>query len=466
MKVLQVEFNELSPRLLDQFMAEGQLPNFRRFYEASNVFTTDARAEPPNLEPWIQWPTVHLGVSHLEHGLRHLGVTRSEEDVAEGRAPRKAVAEVASDAGLRVGVFGSMNIPYRRLSGFYLPDPWNTAAEVQPASLRPYVRTVGAMVRDSSRTDGSTPDAGVLAFGLFMLRHGLTPATVKVVAEQLLAERRDAGVRWRRASVLDWIQYDVFRNYAARERVQFGTFFSNSTAHYQHYFWRHMNPEDFETPPEPEDHPSYADAVRYGYRSMDRILGRILDDFPDAVLVLCTALSQQPWTTATKQTYRPRDWDAVLRLAGWSSDTVEVQSIMAEEFVARFPTEAEAVRALEDFGRLTVEGSPLMQFNREGNALVGGCAINRAGVLDTSIDGAADGNRPAMGEVFAPIHTVRSGRHSSQGALWFRNGTHVVHEQPVDLEDVAPTVLELLGVDVPSSMTGSALPIGQVTAGS
>ena len=65
MKVLQVEFNELSPQLLAEFMAAGTLPNFRRFYETSQVFTTDAHAEPPNLEPWIQWPTVHLGVSHL-----------------------------------------------------------------------------------------------------------------------------------------------------------------------------------------------------------------------------------------------------------------------------------------------------------------------------------------------------------------------------------------------------------------
>ena len=78
MKVLQVEFNELSPQLLADFMAAGSLPNFRRFYETSQVFTTDAHAEPPNLEPWIQWPTVHLGVSHLEHGLRHLGATPAD----------------------------------------------------------------------------------------------------------------------------------------------------------------------------------------------------------------------------------------------------------------------------------------------------------------------------------------------------------------------------------------------------
>ena len=70
------------------------------------------------------------------------------------------VAQVLSDAGFRVGVLGAMNVPYGELSGFYVPDPWNTAVAPQPASLAPFVRTVGAMVRDSSRTGGETPMPG------------------------------------------------------------------------------------------------------------------------------------------------------------------------------------------------------------------------------------------------------------------------------------------------------------------
>jgi hypothetical protein len=202
--------------------------------------------------------------------------------------------------------------------------------------------------------------------------------------------------------------------------------------------------------------------VLFGYRSMDRILGRMLADYPDATLVLCTALSQQPWTTATKQTYRPRDWDAVLQLAGLTSRDADVHSIMAEEFVVRFPTEEEAVRGQEAFDRLRLGSSPLLQFNREGDALVGGCAINSAGATEQRITGTADGSEPLMGDVFTPIHTVRSGRHSSEGALWFRTGEHVLHEEPVALEDIAPTVLSLLGVQPPDHMTGSVLPIDRL----
>jgi hypothetical protein len=133
---------------------------------------------------------------------------------------------------------------------------------------------------------------------------------------------------------------------------------------------------------------------------------------------------------------------------------------MAEEFVVDFPTPAAAVRAHEAFDGLTLDDGPLMQFTREGSALIGGCAVNRAGATDARIRGTADGSEPPMGDVFVPIHTVRSGRHSSDGALWIRTGQHVLHDEPVDLESVAPTVLALLGVPKPRHMSGDVLPIG------
>lgn len=461
LQVLQIEFNELSPELLNRFMSDGRLPNFRRFYEASDVFLTDSRAEAPHLEPWIQWPTVHYGVSHLVHGLRHLGVTDTPAIGATDAEQSSLVplAKVLSDAGVRVGVLGAMNVRYENLEGFNVPDPWNTRSRATPDYLSPYVHTVGTMVRDSSRTSGESPGAGLPAFAAFLLRNGLSAGTVRMLLRQLVAERRDPGIRWRRATALDWLQYDIFRRLVTRERVQFASFFSNSTAHYMHYFWRHMDPHGFVTAPDPEDHPSLGRAVLFGYQSMDRLLGRIMKDFPDARLVFCTALSQEPWTDATKQTYRPRSWDAVLRLAGYSAAEVDVTPIMAEQFVVHCKTVVAAREAKDALSRLTVDGAPLMRFDLEDRALVGGCAVNHAGAVSSRIAGTADSSRPLLGDVFVPIHTVRSGRHSSEGALWLRTGRHAVHPEAVDLEDIAPTVLNLFGVPPAQHMSGRVLPL-------
>ena len=61
--VLLLEFNELSPRLMDQLMAAGQLPNFKILHDESEVYVTGAVEKHPYLEPWIQWITVHCGLA-------------------------------------------------------------------------------------------------------------------------------------------------------------------------------------------------------------------------------------------------------------------------------------------------------------------------------------------------------------------------------------------------------------------
>lgn len=447
-KVVLVEFNELSPALLTRFMSSGDLPNFRRFYESAAVFTTDADAQEPYLEPWIQWPTVHLGMPHEEHGIRHLG--------DQGSADYPPLGQVLSDQGIRVGVCGSMNVRYDGVNGFYLPDPWNSRSPASPASLLPFQRTVSLLVQESSK-NGASHGARLPAFGAFMARNGLTPATAAGLLRQLVAERRSPEVRWRRASCLDSLQYDLFRRLVRRHDVQFATFFSNSTAHYQHYYWRNMEPSQFTTAADATDGESLRDAIRFGYQSMDRLLARFMSDFPDAVLVLCTALSQEPWRDATKMTYRPRNFDALLQFAGVEATVVGVEPVMAEEFIVRFGSESAAIEGAERFAALTVEGEPALKFVREGDSLVGGCSLQRPGVLDRTIAG---GRTPRLlGDLFHPVHTVRSGRHHPEGALWFRTGSHLRQEQPASLIDIAPTILQIFSVDPPAHMRGKVLPL-------
>src|SRR5262249_48369701 len=126
-RLFLIEFNELCPSLLEQFIGEGELPSFRRFYESSTVFTTDAGETEPNLEPWVQWPTVHSGMTFAEHGIFHLGDGKN--------LGRKCIGELLSDAGVPVGICGSMNLNYRTLNGYVLPDPWDKEGAPSPEWL-------------------------------------------------------------------------------------------------------------------------------------------------------------------------------------------------------------------------------------------------------------------------------------------------------------------------------------------
>jgi hypothetical protein len=97
-------------RIATRLHGSRALLTFSGFTSPPTVYTTDAEEEEPNLEPWIQWPTVHSGMPFREHGIFHLGDGR--------KLDQKCIAEVLSDAGVPVGVCGSMNLNYGMLNGY------------------------------------------------------------------------------------------------------------------------------------------------------------------------------------------------------------------------------------------------------------------------------------------------------------------------------------------------------------
>lgn len=447
-----IEFNELSPTLLARFIDRGLLPAFEAFRRDSLVYTTDAGEDPPALEPWIQWPTVHSGLPYREHQVFALG---------EGRRKLRTplLGDVLSAAGVTVGICSAMNMSYGSLAGYVLPDPWDVEGQAHPASLQTYYRTVAAAVQESSR-HGLPPRRELARFALFLLRNGLRPGTVWSAVSQLVAERRTPELRWRRASVLDELQYDVFRHLNRRHQVEFASFFSNSTAHYQHYYWRNMEPEVFEAPPSDVDSPSLAGAVLHGYRSMDRLLARFMADEPEALLILCTALSQEPWVDTTKQTFRPRDFAALFAFAGIDIDPGAVKPMMAEQFQVELPDAARAARAEAALNDLTIDGQRVLTVQRTAATLQAGCMSARAVTAGEEVRRALDNATRPFHELFYPIHTTRSGRHHRDGVLWIRTGEHRTFPERVPLTDVAPTVLARFGVPQPDYMQGRALSIG------
>ncbi|MCS6850636.1 MAG: hypothetical protein NZ700_05645 [Gemmataceae bacterium] len=452
-RLIVLEFNELCPALLTEFMGRGWLPNFRRLYESSIIVTTDAGERYPYLEPWIQWPTVHTGLTYAEHGVFHLG----DGD----RLPHPGVGDILSAAGVRVGIFGSMNVHYRSINGYYLPDPWTRQPVTTPEWLTIAHETIARQVQESSR-----PEAGSLRtmarFGLFLLRHGLSGDTVGRIAGQLLRERLVPALRWRRPSVLDHIQYDLFRHLNRRFAVDFATLFCNSTAHYQHYFWRNFQPEQFTVPPPPTDHVSLTGAIRYGYESMDALIGKVLADYPKTVVVLCSALSQQPWSDTTKCTYRPKDFGTFLEFARVSVTDGVIKPVMAEEFHFDCRDVATAERAERRFQELYLADRPLMRVQREGSSLFLGCAITDPTLAQGEVRRQSDGASRPFGDLFHLVHSMRSGRHHPDGVLWLRTGHHRLVPGRRPLIDVAPTLLQFFGVAPPSYMSGT--PIEEVRA--
>ena len=144
-RVLFLEYNEITWTLLDRFIGQGKMPSFARIKEEGTWGTPVSPDLSPHLNPWITWVTVHTGVPHDVHGADVL-----EQPVESIHAKRSW--QLAADAGLKVGVFGSVtSYPPEDNLSFCIPGPFAPGPETHPASLMP----AQALNRVATRSDGS-----------------------------------------------------------------------------------------------------------------------------------------------------------------------------------------------------------------------------------------------------------------------------------------------------------------------
>ena len=443
---------------METFIDQGYLPNFKKLRDQSQVFTTDAEEVAPNLDPWIQWVTVHCGQSFDEHGIFHLGDGH--------KLAVKSVWDILAANGKTVWVCGSMNIKYDEpVRGAVLPDPWSVGTAPSPGNLDAYYKFVQRNVQEYTNDRVPLSKGDYLRFMSFMLLHGLSIRTIKSIVRQLWSERRTGKGKWKRATILDKLQRDVFRHYFRALRPQFSTFFLNSTAHFQHAHWRNMDPAPFKIKPSGAEQAEYQHAVRYGYEEMDSIVGDIVEMAPrNAVIILATALSQQPCLIyediGGKTFYRARTFEPLLEFAGIKR-CQSVEPVMSEEFHLRFANEADAAAAAERLAALRVAGRVAMQVEQRGTDVFSGCIIYSQLEHDAVLGGGNNGESTPFFRLFYQVESLKSGMHHPDGILWIRNPElpAQVHVEKVSLRDVAPTLLSLFGVDKPEYMHGEVLPV-------
>jgi hypothetical protein len=442
--LILLEFNELCPTLMDTFIKQGFLPNFARLRDEADTYVTDAGEDPPNLNPWIQWVTLHSGQTFAQHGVFHLGDAAS-------RNVRMLWDEVSA-AGHENWICGSMNIATQPgFRGSVLPDPWDAATEACPRKLDRYMKLVRAYVFE--HTSGKRPvTVGTIAhFAWFMLRNGLSFGTVWRIARQLLDERAHDS-SWKRASILDLLQFDVFRSVYGRKKPLLSTLFFNSTAHYQHAFWRNMQPDLFTIKPSAAEQESKANAVLYGYQSMDRLLGKVFKlAGDDTVIAFATALSQQPclgWESDGGKTfYKPHSMEKALQFAGIDPSTCRIEPVMSEQFHLRFADDAAAASANAVLETVKLDsGVSVFGSRLEGSSVFMGCRI--FGELPAGVRVAAGSRECGFNELFYQIEAIKSGMHHRDGMLWIRSPgmRGHAHDGKMPLTNVLPLLLEQMGL--------------------
>ena len=117
MKLILLELNEINFDYVKQYIESGEkLENFKKLLSGKSIFTS-AEKEYCNLEPWIQWVSVHTGKTFEEHTIFRLG------DIIN--ASEKQIFEKVEDAGFKVGAISPMNTKNNlKDPSYFVPDPW------------------------------------------------------------------------------------------------------------------------------------------------------------------------------------------------------------------------------------------------------------------------------------------------------------------------------------------------------
>jgi len=436
-----LEFNELCDNLMAEFIDSGELPNFERFKNASIVYTTDAEANGSALNPWVQWVTVHTGISHDTHGVARL----NEGEKAAG----SFIWDKLSRDGLSSWICGSMNTSYQSdFKGNLLPDPW---AE----SIRPYPPGKFDAYHDyvSQSVIGHSSDSKVspYSFIAFLLKSRVRLDTIYKLVCQLVHERINPEIKWKRASLLDLIQYDIFRNVFVKDSPNFSTFFLNSTAHYQHHYWAEMRKlNDSSTVHKSKR--GVGTSILHGYKTMDNILGKAMQlaKEKNADILFCTGLSQVEYVASEegqRHYYRIHSFDKLVEKFDCCK-SAQYSPVMAEQFHLSFSSESEAEKCAEFLKAVEMEdnsafhagssSNSVFLITTKGNKVYAQCACTKRVKQGARYVIRKTGEVCDFGEMFYRMPDVKSGKHDPLGMLWIYEAgkSHEIINEPVKLEFV------------------------------
>jgi hypothetical protein len=459
-KVLLVELNEVTWDLIDPFIAQGKLPTFARLKREGSWATPTSVDLPPQLDPWITWTTVYTGHTQARHNVFFL--QQPPESIGAQR-----IWEICHDEGLSVGIYGSLcSWPPRQVNGYYVPDTFAQDTATYPENLRPIQElnlTYTRSVRLPSDEDGLWFKAKL---GAKLVALGLRPETIARIISQLARERVRPEVKWQRVALQPFVNFDFFSRLYRRHQPAFATFHTNHVAHYMHTYWKAMQPELFPQQTTNAEARVYGRAIEHGYRAADELLKRMLCLVDkNTVLVIASSMGQKPFISDLEET-RPirqlRSPDHLLSVLGFES-RARALATMSDQFniYADTTETCDAVfNALQSayvdrpdqemFHAYTVDNTitvTLNAFVKEGES--SRCFFPH---LETN-------NSFLYEDLVYNSGSVKSGCHDPQGVLMLY-GAGIQRGKELaacNNLDIAPTLLDLLGLRAPVDMQGRVL---------
>lgn len=330
-RLLFLQLNELNFEDIAAYAAQGKLPHFAELFARQGYVQTSSESDHENVNPWIQWPTVHTGLDYADHGVFRLG------DIVHTSHPH--IYEVLEKHGVSVAALSPFNARNNtRKARFFVPDPWTKTTFSGSNDLR-YLYDALVQITDDYAKGTVVLKAmlNLLRGALPNLRFASLLPLLHATGEYSLRKRK-----WWRAIVCDRVLTDTFMRHWRIDKPDFATLFLNGGAHLQHHYL-FSSPVYSGERRNPEWHvPADADPLLDILQCYDRIVGDLLALTKNDRLIIATALHQ---AAHERETYYYRLDNHVALLDAIGIRYVETYRLMTEDFVIRFENENSAKQA-------------------------------------------------------------------------------------------------------------------------
>jgi len=244
MKTIVYEMNEVPKKIFDFYANAFPNSAFFKIRKNSKLFLTHT-ADVGHLSPWITWPTMHRGVSNIDHTISDLG-----QDLTYVNKDFPSVWEILAQSGRKVGVFGSLQsypLP-KNLENyeFYLPDTFAAGNECYPSEINDFQAFNLSMVKINGRNvSKSLVVKDTAKFLMRAKKLGLSFETFKKIGFQVAQEQFNADRVVRRRTSQAEIAFDLYFEQLQKNLPDISFFFTNHVASSLHRYWPTVFPNDY-----------------------------------------------------------------------------------------------------------------------------------------------------------------------------------------------------------------------------
>ena len=432
MTLILLELNEINFDAVNHYidLYPGTFVGFEKLRALPSI-TTKAESKYEELEPWIQFPSLHTGRTYHEHKIFRLGDFVNSADVQ--------FFEAIESSGFKVGAISPMNASNKLENpAYFIPDPWTKTPSDGSFLSQAITSAIVQAVNDNSKSKLTVKTIVNLVTAFIALVNPLRYFSMLGYA------LKSFGKPWRKALFLDMLLYEIHKTLFSRKKPNFSTLFLNAGAHIQHHYFYNSSYVDSSDLTNPnwyvgENEDPFLEMLKI----YDGMLLDLLNEKTSEILI-ATGLSQAPFETVQFM-YRLRDHGSFLTDIGIKFDQLSPR--MTRDFLVSFTSEAEALQAEKVLSSILVNNEIKLfgEIDNRGKDIFVVLTYPYEIINDTTIE--LSGMNVKLKDLVVFV-CIKNGKHQSKGFAFFSEGlSNFAPDNGSHVSKLHGTVLEFFGIN-------------------